>query len=317
MKFLDAAQINQILSYPELIAGLDRYHREDTPAMEDMLLAQPLEDQIVNHLLIRAAWQYDQAIGIKLVTIFPDNTKQKSLPAVQALYVVFDGSDGSAVAAIDGTALTHWKTAADSALGARYLARKDVAKMLMVGAGAMAPYLIKAHCAVRPRIEQVTIWNRNEDKAKALAAELNTGAITVDYTDDLAASVRRSDLISCATMAKQPLIQGSWLRPGTHLDLVGSFTPDMREADDAAVRISSVFVDARETTIGVVGEIMIPINNGTISEADIIADLFDLCRGGHVGRRHRDEITVFKNGGGGHLDLMTARLLLDKTDKPD
>lgn len=311
MRFIDAEQVNRTLSYPELIAGLDQYHRQPTQAMEDMLIAQPLQEQIVNHLLIRAAWQYDQAIGVKLVTIFPDNPKQKSLRAVQALYVVFDGADGSAVATIDGAALTYWKTAADSALGARYLAREDITNMLMVGAGAMAPHLIKAHCAVRPSINRVAIWNRNSDRAKRLAAELNTGSVTVEHTEDLAASVRESDLISCATMAKQPLIQGSWLRPGTHLDLVGAFTPDMREADDAALKIATVFVDARETTIEVVGEIMIPINNGTITEADIVADLFDLCRGDHAGRTNRGEVTLFKNGGGGHLDLMTARLLLE------
>ena len=314
MKFIDAEQINRALSYAELISGLDRYHRQDTPAMEDMLIAQPIEDQVVNHLLVRAAWQYSQAVGIKLVTIFPDNPSQKSLPAVQALYVVFDGADGSPIATIDGAALTYWKTAADSALGARYLARKDIANMLMVGAGAMAPHLIKAHCAASPSINRVSIWNRNSNKAKHLAAELNSDSVSVQHTEDLETSARQADLISSATMAKEPLIRGTWLSPGTHLDLVGAFTPDMREADDAVMKASTVFVDARQTTIGVVGEIMIPLSNGPITEADIVADLFDLCRGDHHGRTDREEVTLYKNGGGGHLDLMTARLLLEALD---
>ncbi len=282
--------------------------------MEDLLIEQPLGNERVNHLLIRAAWQYDQAIGTKLVTIFPDNPKQRTLPAVQAVYIVFNGTDGSALAAIDGASLTYWKTAADSALGTHYLARKNVRNMLMVGAGAMAPHLVKAHRTARPSINRVCIWNRNVDKARELAARLTTVALSVEHTDDLEAAVRQSDLISCATMATEPLIQGRWLRPGTHLDLVGAFTPTMREADDKAMEIASVFVDARQTTIGVVGEILIPMRHGIISQSDIVADLYDLCRGKHAGRTARDEITLFKNGGGGHLDLMTARLLLEALD---
>ena len=284
--------------------------------MEDMLLAQPLKNQISNHLLVRAAWQHNQTLGIKLVTIFPDNPQHRSLPAVQSLYVVFDGSTGNMVAAIDGTALTWWKTAADSALGTQHLARTDATHMLMVGAGAMAPHLISAHCTARPSIRRVTIWNRHADKAANLAAALCTELLEVQHAEDLEASVRQADLISCATMAMDPLIKGSWLRPGTHLDLVGAFTPEMREADDDAVKASTVFVDARRTTIGVVGEIMIPMNNGILTTDDIAADLYDLCRGLHPGRTTGNEITLFKNGGGGHLDLMTAQLLLKALHYP-
>ena len=311
MKFISAETVNQTLTYPALVAGLDRYHQEETQAMDDMLLAQPVNEQVTNHLLIRAAWQYDQAIGMKLVTIFPNNPELNTLPAVQAIYVVFDGTTGTPTAALDGAALTYWKTAADSALGARYLARDDAKQMLMVGAGAMAPHLIQAHCTTRPSLTLVNIWNRTPQKAKDLANELCVKGVTIKPTEDLESAARQADLISCATMSKEPLIRGVWLRPGTHLDLVGAFTADMREADDEAARAATVFVDSRKTTIGVVGEISIPIQNGTITESDIVADLYDLCRGGHSGRRDKNEITLYKNGGGGHLDLMTARFLLE------
>ena len=311
MKFIKAEQVHKTLTYPALIAALDRYHREDTQVMDDMLLAQPVDEHVINHLLIRAAWQYDQAIGMKLVTIFPSNPEEKSLPAVQAMYVVFDGATGTPTAAVDGAALTYWKTAADSALGARYLAREDIGNMLMVGAGAMAPHLIAAHRAAHPSIAHIAIWNRTPQRAKNLCNELKANGIAIEHTEDLEAAARNADLISCATMAKQPIIKGAWLSPGTHLDLVGAFTADMREADDDAVSVATVFVDSRKTTIGEVGEISIPIENGTISETDVVADLYDLCRGNHPGRTDEQEITLYKNGGGGHLDLMATRFLLE------
>lgn len=312
MRFIDAEQIGKALAYPALIAGLDRYHREDTQAMDDVLLAQTVDEESTNHLLIRAAWQYDKAIGTKLVTVFPNNPTQNASPAVQAIYVVFDGANGTPTAVIEGTVLTYWKTAADSALGTQYLARDDVHYMLMVGAGKLAPHLIAAHCAARPSITHVSIWNRTPEKAKDLAKELKLNEVTIEYAEDLESAARKADLISCATMATQPIIQGSWLSPGTHLDLVGAFTPDMREADDDAVSMATIFVDCRETTIGEVGEISIPIQNGTITERDVVADLYDLCRGKHPGRSDKNEITLYKNGGGGHLDLMTTRFLLEQ-----
>lgn len=310
VRFIDAEKVQAALDYPGLIQGLDRIHREDTQQMQDLLLTEPVRDDTTNHLLVRAAWQYGQAVGMKLVTIFPDNPS-RALPAVQGIYVLFDGDDGSPRAAVDGTALTFWKTAADSALGATYLARDDAGSLLMVGAGALAPHLVAAHVAARPSIHSVSIWNRSAGKARTLAEELELGGVTVQATDDLEAAARTADIISCATMARQPLIKGAWLKPGTHLDLVGAFTPEMREADDDCFRVGTCFVDSRDTTIGEVGEIMTPIANGVIEASDITADLHDLCRGDHPGRTDDNQITLFKNGGGGHLDLMTTRFLLD------
>ena len=314
MRFIDAEQVHHALDFPSLIRGLDRLHREDTQEMRDLLLAQPISDGVTNHLLIRAAWQHDKAVGMKLVTIFPGNPT-RSLPAVQAIYVLFDGDSGTPLAAVDGTALTFRKTAADSALGAMYLARKDADHLLMVGAGAMAPHLISAHCAARPSIRSVSIWNRSAGKARQLADELELAGVTIEHAAVLEKAVRSADVISCATMAKQPLVLGEWLRPGTHLDLVGAFTPDMREADDECFRVATTFVDSTATTVHDVGEIMIPIANGVIDEEDIVADLYDLCRGRHTGRAGDDQITLFKNGGGGHLDLMTTRFLMERINE--
>lgn len=313
MQFFNADQVHTCCDYPKLVEALQRYHLEDTDVVDDLLLSQPSDSGTETHFFLRAAWQRGRAMGTKLITAFWDNPNNASgLPAVQAVYVLFDGANGQPLAALDGTALTLRKTAADSALGCRFLARADVATMLMVGAGALAPHLIMAHCAIRPSIERVMIWNRTRSRAEALAEKLAIGA-SLEVVDDLEAATRRADLISCATMTPEPLIRGAWLRPGTHLDLVGAFKPDMREADDDALRRASIFVDSRKTTIEHVGELKIPLAAKVITEADILADHYDFARGRHPGRRSRDEITLFKNGGGGHLDLMTARFVVAQT----
>ncbi len=308
MKFYSADDVHRLLDYDYLVAGLKRMHREDMDGLDRLTLSQPDHRGDPSHFLLLPAWQRNQAIGVKLVTVFANNDPQV-LPAVQAIYVLFDGKNGEPQALIDGTALTLRKTAADSALGSRMLARSDVAVMLMVGAGALAPHLIQAHLAVRPSIEEVLVWNRTPARAQALVENLSLPGHRLGWADDLAAAARRADLISCATMARSPLIQGKWLKAGCHLDLVGGYTPDMREADDAAMAEGRVFVDARRFTVEECGDIMAPLASGVISMDDILADHYDLCRGRHPGRQSNSEITVMKNGGGGHLDLMTARLL--------
>lgn len=313
MQLIDAEQVHTLADFPSLIEALNRAHGEDTEAMEDLMLTQTAASGENNHLLIRAAWQHGRSVGIKLVTVFPDNPNRSSeIPAVQAVVVLFDGTDGTPGAVIDGTALTYRKTAADSALGSRYLCGSEPKSMLMVGAGGLARYLVEAHLAVRPSISSIKIWNRTEHRAIALAKTLVDNGLKATVVDELEAAARSSDLICCATSSAQPLIRGEWLQPGTHLDLVGAYTPAFREADDEVFRRASIFVDARATTIDVLGELMIPIANGVIAESDVRADLYDLARGRHAGRQHPDEITVYKNGGGGHLDLMTARFLVER-----
>lgn len=309
MKWITAERIGQLLSYPGLVAFLEESHRQSVDAMDDLLLSHGEPGRARQHFLIRAAWQGGLGAGAKLVTVFPDNDR-RGLPSVQGVYLLFDAHDGGPAAALDGTELTYWKTAADSALGAKFLAREDAEVLLMVGAGAMAPHLIRAHRAVRPSLRSILIWNRTPERAARLAEKLAAEGLPASAVTDLETAVRAGAVISCATMATAPLVRGEWLRPGTHLDLVGAYTPEMREADDDAVQRAGIFVDSRQTAVRPIGELAIPLHAGLISEASILADHFQLSRGLHPGRESDDEITLFKNGGGGHLDLMTARFVL-------
>jgi ornithine cyclodeaminase len=209
---------------------------------------------------------------------------------------------------VDGAALTFRKTAANSALAASYLARADARTLLMVGAGALVPHLATAHCAVRP-ITRVVVWNRTAERARRLSTEFKLPGVAVRATEDLEEAVKDSDIVSSATMSTSPLIRGAWLRPGTHVDLVGGFRPDMREADDDAVRRSRVFIDAWFTAGDHCGDICQPLASGLLRKEDV-TDTFQLARGERPGRTSADEITLFKSGGGGHEDLGTAQHLL-------
>ena len=315
MRFIDAEEVHKRLDTAGLIEALEAAHRKAAPEVGRLMMTQPSASAGEDHFLMLPAWSRGEALGIKVVSIFPDNwTAGRGLPTIQAVYLLFDGIDGRPLVAVDGTTLTYRKTAADSALGAKLLAREEIDTLLMVGAGDLAPYLITAHLAVRPSIKRIKIWNRGPARAAALAESLDAGAREIAATQDLEAAAREADLICCATRAVTPLIRGAWLKPGTHLDLVGGYTPEMREADDEAARRARVFVDSRWYTRGEVGDIDGPIAAGAMSEADILADLFELCGGQHPGRRNESEITFFKNGGGAHLDLMTARYLLAQAE---
>ena len=311
MRIFDAEAVHRGLPWSALIDGLIEHHRRDVDTRGSAVLAQPsAEGGTEDNFLALPAWQTGRAIGAKLVSVFPQNEHNGSgLPSVQGVYVLFSGADGRVEAVIDGAAITERKTAADSAMGARFLARKDAERMLMVGAGVMARPLIEAHLAARPSIGQVEIWNRSPARAVDLAERMNPVGVEIAATTDLEAAARRADVISCATMATNPLILGEWLKPGAHLDLVGSFRPDMHECDDEAMRRGSVFVDSPWSALEDCGEIVSAFENGTLTRADILADNFDFARGRHPGRTRAEEITVFKNGGGGHLDLMVAQIL--------
>jgi ornithine cyclodeaminase len=302
---IDGEEIRSAVDYTGLVEALDQMHRENAADIRDLMLSETSNDNHTNRLLVRAGWQPGFALGVKMATIFPAN-RVAGLPAIHAGYILFDGTTGYPMASIDGNELTRRKTAADSALGSMRLARQDCRVLLMVGAGAMAPHLIIAHCAVRPSIEEVRVWNRSKEHRDQLIDNLQT-EINITAVNNLESEVAEADLISCATMSNEQVIHGEWLQPGCHLDLVGAFTADMREADDNVMRRGRLFVDSRKTTIGEIGELVIPMNNGTLVEDDILADHYQLSRCEHPGRRNPDEITVFKNGGGGHLDLMTAR----------
>jgi ornithine cyclodeaminase/alanine dehydrogenase-like protein (mu-crystallin family) len=309
MRYISAAELDAKLEFPPLVEALRELFRRGVDEARAIHLSQPLAEGRRNDWLLLPAWQFDRHLGIKLVSVFPGN-ESKGLASVQGLYVLFDGSTGLPLAAIDGAAITLWKTAANSALAASYLARKDARTLLMVGAGALAPYLARAHCAVRP-IAHVMIWNRTTANAERMAASLARPGLTVEVASDLAAAVAHADIVSCATMASTPVLKGAWLSPGVHVDLVGAYRPEMREADDEAIRRARIFIDAWFTAGEHCGDICQPVAAGLIKKDDI-TDTFQLARGERPGRLREDEITLFKSGGGGHEDLGTAQHILER-----
>ena len=311
MLMLDADNILNCMSFTTLVNELSAMHCDPIGLVDEMLMESSDTNDNINHFFIRCGWQPEKAVGAKVITVFPRNNQQREWPSIQAVYLLFEGKNGTPVACLDGTALTWLKTATDSALGSRLLSRENIETMLMIGAGQMAPHLVSAHCEVRPSLRRVAVWNRTQEKATSLCANLASKFPQVEFApvSDIESHAREADLICSAIASETPIIEGAWIKPGAHVDLIGAYTPNMREADDECLRRSSLFVDARETTIHHIGELMIPLANGVIGEQDVLADLADLCQQRHSGRQSDAEITLFKNGGGGHLDLMCARIL--------
>lgn len=254
-------------------------------------------------LLSRAAWIDGMGIAVKSATIFPRNAA-RGVPNINGGVTLYADADGTLEAIIDFHLVTKWKTAGDSLLAARRLARPDAARILLVGAGTVARSLHEAYSAAFPQA-RFTVWSRTRASAEAFVTALPE----VTITDDLEEAMRAADIIATATMTTAPVIKGEWLQPGQHLDLIGAYRPDMREVDDAALQRARVFVDSFETTLAHIGEIRIPLESGAITRADIIADYYDM---GAITRHSDDEITICKNGGGAHLDLMTSRYILDR-----
>jgi len=255
-----------------------------------------------NTLLNRSAWIAGLGLAVKCATIFPGN-KVLGKPAIAGAVNLFSGKDGALEAILDFALVTKWKTAGDSLLAARRLARPDSRNILIVGAGTVGHSLREAYGAAFPQA-QFTVWNRSAEGARAMQAAFPDIAVV----DDLEAAVRGADIITSATMSTAPIIKGAWLQPGQHVDLIGAYRPDMREVDDEALSRARVFVDSRETTIGHIGELKIPIAAGAFSADDVVADYYQLDR---FQRHNAAEITLFKNGGGAHLDLMTCRYILE------
>ncbi|MGJ8587777.1 MAG: ornithine cyclodeaminase family protein [Yoonia sp.] len=255
-----------------------------------------------NTLLNRSAWIAGLGLAVKCATIFPGN-KALGKPAIGGAVNLFSGTDGALEAILDFALVTKWKTAGDSLLAARRLARPDSKNILIVGAGTVGHSLYEAYGAAFPQA-QFTVWNRSPEGAQAFQAAHPDVAIA----GDLERAVRQADIITSATMSTEPVVKGAWLQPGQHVDLIGAYRPDMREVDDAALQKARVFVDSRETTIGHIGELKIPIAAGAFHAADVVADYYELDQ---FQRHNNDEITLFKNGGGAHLDLMTSRYILE------
>jgi ornithine cyclodeaminase len=259
---------------------------------------------------MQPAWLRGRAFGIKIANVFPGNEK-RGMPSILGVYVLFDGNTGELLGCIDGPAETMIKTTCNSAVATRFLAHEDASTMLMMGAGKLAPYLIAAHASVRP-IRRVLVWNRTAEKARASAERLNKPGLQAEAAADPAKAAAEADLVSCATYAAEPILKGQWLKPATHVDLVGSYRPDLRESDDEVVRRAKrLFVDARFSTVEISGDVIEPLKKGIIT-ADEVTDLFELAQGRKPGRRSESEITVFKSGGGGHEDIATALMLFER-----
>lgn len=308
MKLADAETVHRLLDYPYLIDALHQAHRETPPDAAHIVSTEPQGGS--NLFVTLVGWKRSAGIAVKMVGVFAGNLALDPPQAsVQGLVALFDPDTGGPRLVADGEAMTFRKTAADSALGARLLARADSRTLLVVGAGGLAPHVVRAHLAARPSLRHVLIWNRTHERAADLAAALTADnslpGVTIAATRDLDGAVSQADIISCVTMAKEPLVKGSLLKPGAHLDLIGAYLPDMREADDDAMARGSVFVDCRDAMKGT-GELSRPVAAGVIGWDDIRADHYKLCQGTHPGRRSETEITVFKNVGGGHLDLFAA-----------
>jgi ornithine cyclodeaminase len=312
LRFVSADEIDSMLDFPSLIAALHEAFRADieTPLRHHHAIAR---DDGEAALLLMPAWTKEKAgsfLGTKTVTVFPGNLA-KGLGSVAGTYLLMSGDTGEPLVTIDGHRLTLWRTAAASALAAKYLAREDASHLLLIGAGALAPYLARAHAAVRP-IKKVSIWNRSLARAEELAATLAGESFAVEIVSERERAAREADIVTCITLSPTPVLEGEWLKAGAHVDLVGAFRPVAREADDAAIRRARVYVDTRRGALKEAGDLVIPMAAGILKEGDVQGDLFELCRGQAKGRMSTSEITLFKSVGTAIEDLAAAMLVWKK-----
>ncbi|MFV0434173.1 MAG: ornithine cyclodeaminase family protein [Leucobacter sp.] len=293
------------LRWPEAVRALREGHRHGRPELADMLIGP--EDAL---LLNRAAFVRGLGYAVKAETVVPANAAS-GRDAVQGAVVVYDEHTGTVRGIIESKLITEFKTAADSVLGAELLARPDSGRLLVIGAGPVAQSTARAYAASFAQLKTIRVWARRPERASALVAAVEDLQLECAAVSDLEAAAGEADIIVAATSAKAPVLFGDWVSPGTHIDLIGAFTPDMREADDALMAKARVFVDYRETTVDCIGEIMQPIASGAIGREHVLGDLYELLAGEQQGRETAEDVTVFKNGGGAHLDLMTAKYVLE------
>ncbi|BDA84369.1 ornithine cyclodeaminase [Aureimonas sp. SA4125] len=310
MIVIGAAEVEQRLSWPELVGALDAMFRGGCAAPPRHHHPFDIPGESAGTLLLMPAWVPGAYLGVKMVSVVPDNGS-RALPAIAGTYILASALTGETLAIIDGACLTAWRTAAASALASQYLSRQDSANLLVVGTGALSARLAAAHASVRP-IRRIAVWGRDRQKAGEAAARIRADGLDAEPVVDLEAAVRSADIVSCATLSREPLVRGAWLQPGAHLDLVGAFNPGMRESDDAAVLRSQIFVDTREGALHEAGDLVQPIRAGLIGPDAIAADLRELCLGLHPGRRSADEVTLFKSVGASLEDLAAAVLVYEK-----
>ena len=321
MRFITAPEIEIALDQKSLIEALRRAFRMgasarpyQAPLRNRFYIENVHADPTI--LLNMPSWQVDGDLGIKMVTVNTGNPA-KGLPMVQGVYLFLDAGTGKVRGILEAEMITVKRTAAASALASSYLSRSDASRLLIVGAGALARHFIDAHRAVRP-ISDVLVWNRTAKRAEELVANYQlqedaSALNSIGVTDDLEAAVSGADIVTCITASSEPVIFGDWVREGTRVDLVGAFSPDSRESDDALVQKARIFVDTRTGALAEAGDLIIPMNKGLITEDDVAADLFDLTQGERDGRRFYEQITLFKNCGSAIEDLVAARLAYQRT----
>lgn len=307
MLLLTETQTRHALPFPDLIDALADMFRTGCVMPVRHHHDMEMDGEPDATMLLMPAWTPGGFAGVKVVNVVPGNA-ERGLPAVSAQYLLSDARTGEMLALIDGGELTARRTAAASALAARYLARSDASHLLVVGTGRLAPNLIAAYMAVRS-IRAVTIWGRSMEKAAELAREVGaTFPVKVTVASRLTEALGQADIVSSATLSSEPLITGDAVKPGTHIDLVGAFKPTMRESDDALVERAELFVDTRDGCLSEGGDIVQPLKSGLITPEDIRADLYDLCKGTYPGRTDDKAITLFKSVGAALEDLAGAML---------
>ncbi|MEL7122209.1 MAG: ornithine cyclodeaminase family protein [Bacteroidota bacterium] len=302
---IDDFALQKYLTFEVLIDGLSEAFKNQnivTPVRHHHQYQNPKEN-IESTLLLMPSWQESQYLGIKLITVSPNNFKYQ-IPSIQGKYLLFNAHTGVPLAMMDGKLLTNLRTAAASALASKILSNPQSSTLLMIGTGSLAPYLIQAHAAIRP-LEKIWIWGRSFEKAQKISDNLKE-TLNISPIQNYQDLLSQVDIISAATLSSEPLVFGEYLRPGQHIDLVGSFKPDMREADDATMLRSKVFIDVKESAPKESGDLYLPIKNQVISPDHIKGDLFDLCSGQINGRSSEQEITLFKSVGHAMEDLVAA-----------
>ena len=306
LRFYSADDVHAALEFAPLADALARAFAQgaEVPLRHGHALGG--EDR----LLLMPAWS-PAALGTKIVTVMPENAA-RGARTVHALYVLCDRTTGEPRAVLDGEALTLRRTAAASALAARHLARADADSLLLVGTGALAPFMARAHCALRPGLRRVLVWGRDAARVRTTVAALRAHDLPADAAGALDAAVTQAAIVCCATTAREPVVKGAWLAPGTHLDLVGAFTPAMREVDDAAVRAARVYVDTYRGALAEAGDLVQPLQAGVIAREQVVAELAELVRGERPGRQSATEITLFKSVGTALVDLAAAPLVVER-----
>ena len=309
MKVYDRENVASSLQYGILIEALRKAFSSKITAPERVQHTIKNKNGSDATLLLMPAWKIGEHIGIKIVSVFPENTTN-NMNAVHANYFLVNANDGKPVAVMDGTELTLRRTACASALAADYLVNKNVDTLLMIGTGNLAPHMIKAHCVVR-NYSRILIWGRNEEKAERLALSLNIKDKEILVKNDMKEALNVADVISCATLTQKPLIMGDWIKPGQHLDLVGAFTPDMAEADSKAIAKSKVVVDTYEGALSESGELINALKEGRIKKEHILSDLRELVLEEKKIRKDSNDITLFKSVGTALEDLAAAELVIE------